>query len=258
MSEDPSVAQFVRSYAPDGMSSPATTEDGRLIHDDQQGSLCTFKTGTVWIDLVSGTHRARMQVHITPGMGPCLARPVVDEFVPPPDKDPVPKQRPAPTPTTIPPKAKPIVHPPPPVQPVATPAPPPQQTAQPAVPKPAPLVKPFLAPNPVPEPAPVLLPPAPSMIPSPAPPASASAAGAEKEEDKEVETESAAWRHSDHSLPFDPVLGWASMGAAALLGLLGAGTAALYRSRPRPQWAQADIRRGRDRPQPGGGGRAWE
>ncbi|HXA27547.1 MAG TPA: hypothetical protein VN193_02265 [Candidatus Angelobacter sp.] len=69
-SEDPKVADFVQPCP--SINNPAfgcTDAKGNLVADDQDGFLCTFQPGTVWIDSVVGIHKAREQISVTAGSG---------------------------------------------------------------------------------------------------------------------------------------------------------------------------------------------
>lgn len=192
VSEDPSVAQFVAMEA-DGVP---LVRDGHLTPDDQSGLLCAMRPGTVWVNIVSGAHRSRMPVTVRPGEGVCSKFPVLQTLVP---------------------------H-------FAAAAP------QPGSPAPAPAQpaasKTFVPTPPIPESVALVLPPAPAPIAAPSPPASA--AGASKEEEEpETQTEgqegdgAPGQEFRAISQPYDPAEGWAVGGAAILLGVVGAGAAAL-------------------------------
>lgn len=74
ISEDTTIAAFVRPGA--GVGNPAVV-NGFLIPDDQLGFLCTFKTGTVWVKIVSGLKQMRLPVTVGPGFGPCVDHPIL-------------------------------------------------------------------------------------------------------------------------------------------------------------------------------------
>lgn len=70
VSEDPSIGFFVR---PDLIIErlPALDGFGRLVPDPSSGLFCAVGPGTAYVNLISGFHRARMQVTVTGGSGPC-------------------------------------------------------------------------------------------------------------------------------------------------------------------------------------------
>jgi hypothetical protein len=51
-----------------------------MIADDQSGYLCTYHPGTVYVDVISGVHKAREAINITGGSGVCQYTP---QIVPP-------------------------------------------------------------------------------------------------------------------------------------------------------------------------------
>jgi hypothetical protein len=69
-SEDEKVAAFVKPCpVASNPGQPCKDDKGQMIRDDQDGYLCTFTPGKVWLDTVLGIHRARMQLTVTPGTG---------------------------------------------------------------------------------------------------------------------------------------------------------------------------------------------
>lgn len=84
-SEDPSIAKFVLPDRGRGSRFPALEPlTGAMLFDStgQFGLLCTFKKGSVGINVESGFLRRRLVINVGPGDGPCLKAPVLDE---PPD-----------------------------------------------------------------------------------------------------------------------------------------------------------------------------
>jgi hypothetical protein len=77
-SEDPSIANFVVPDFGNGGEIPALAGPGRPLPqiDGRDGFLCTFKTGSTYINVESGFRRARMKITVEPGFGPCIAKPV--------------------------------------------------------------------------------------------------------------------------------------------------------------------------------------
>lgn len=187
VSEDPSIAQFVKQGFGPGLP---LVVDGHLIADDQSGFLCTFKAGSTFVKIVSGTHQMRMPVTVGAGSGPCVKHPVLDPKVDPRVQ------------TT-----KPVLDPPLVEQPFR---------------------KLFHAPT-LPDPLAIVLPPAPGPIAAPAPPASAATSRKEEEEHQtQAEgqegdgAEMRAMFHGARRQSFDPILGWLLVGAATMMGIAGA------------------------------------
>ncbi|MHB8572491.1 MAG: beta propeller repeat protein [Candidatus Dormibacteria bacterium] len=140
-SENPAVANFVKACpGPQNPTGPCVNTDpahyGQPIPDPtgQDGYLCTFKPGTVYIDAVAGVRKAREQIVVGAGSGPCHV-----QFTPLPPVPPVIIKEVVPVPKQVVPDeaARPIIlfHPPlaqnqavvlaPPPPPVVAPAPPP-------------------------------------------------------------------------------------------------------------------------------------
>lgn len=87
--EDPKIAQFVKPD--DGRpGTPFRNAGGRVVPDDQSGFLCTFTTGTTYVNIESGMRRARVPITVRGGVGPCVEAPVPE---PPVSKAPVVEER---------------------------------------------------------------------------------------------------------------------------------------------------------------------
>ncbi|MCA1831823.1 MAG: WD40/YVTN/BNR-like repeat-containing protein [Actinomycetota bacterium] len=83
-SEDPSIADFVLPDPQVGDTLPARDKQtNRIMHDPSGhfGLLCTFKPGKVYINVESGWQRARTQVTVHGGSGPCIDKPVIEKHV---------------------------------------------------------------------------------------------------------------------------------------------------------------------------------
>jgi hypothetical protein len=216
-SEDPSIADFVVPDFGRGGRTPALSPPvgGKIVTDADGtfGLLCTFKAGTVGIDLESGFFRKRFVITIGAGAGPCVQHPVLVRA----------------------PLAAPVPAPPP------VPA-----AAVPHVPAPAPPLLSGTFTPPI-DSLVVVLPPPPAPIVAPAPPASA--AGAKKEEE-EHQTESAGQDGSDGEAEFTairhsaqrrhevPLLGWWLAMTMVALGVMGGTVAAGVAVRRRERvWA---------------------
>lgn len=63
------------------------------------GFLCTFNAGSTFINVIAGTHRARIPITVTGGFGPCVDREVT-----------VPGPVPPPSPEVVPQPAQPFLH----------------------------------------------------------------------------------------------------------------------------------------------------
>jgi hypothetical protein len=222
-SEDPKIAEFVQPCpAADNPIFACKDPHGAMSVDDQDGFLCTFQPGKVWIDAVVGIHKAREQITVTPGSGSAC-----NGFVPAGNKQENVKgtvnhlTEPAPNP-----------------QPQSIPAPPPVRVHHPVP------FHPFntnLVPAVLPPPVPVL---------AAAPPLPAAGTAAKKEEEREKAFEhskekgegthqAVAYSSSTSADGFDtrPV---ATVGAAMLLMLIAMSAWAAARRRPQ---AAVDHRR---------------
>jgi hypothetical protein len=205
------VAEFVRPAGGVGdIFSTLPQRDGHnmLVSDDQTGFLCALNPGTAYIDAVIGIHRARQQLVVSNGSGPC-------------------EQHPKPIPVPVPPPAQ--IVPQPPLQ------------AQPA---PAPI--PVPAHHPVRPPLVVTLPPAVLVPPVPvlaaAPPLPAAGAAAKKQEEKEKafqqSSEKGDGAHSHQSVAYAGAQNtWdarpaAAGGAVSLMFLILAAAWSTTRRRP--------------------------
>jgi len=221
-SEDPSIADFVQPCP--GANNPifaCKDPSGALTEDDQDGFLCTFQPGKVWIDAVVGIHKAREQITVTPGSGSAC-----NGFVPTPVKhNPI--------------KVVPPVN-------IVAPAPVPQPQPIPAPPVRAHHPVPFhpfntnLVPAVLPPPVPVL---------AAAPPLPAAGTAAKKEEEREKAFEHSKESGGQHqAVAYDGATrdaGWdvrpvAAVGAAMLLMLIAMSAWASARRRPQ---AAVDFRR---------------
>lgn len=129
-SEDPTIAAFVLpDFGRAGRAPRLDPFTGAMLLDREGrfGLLCTFKAGTVGINVESGFLRKRMLITVGPGDGPCVDRPVIA----PPEPPPVPEiPEVVPQPVRLFPKPPPLIEPlavilPPAPGPIAVPAPPP-------------------------------------------------------------------------------------------------------------------------------------
>jgi hypothetical protein len=126
-SEDPAIADFVMPDVGRGFDVPLRHQ-GKIVHDagGTYGLLCAFKTGSTYINAVSGFHRSRIKISVEPGFGPCIDKPVIRTVVEPrvivkpqPQPQPVPERF-----FRVPPRNELVAIFPPPPAPVVAPAPP--------------------------------------------------------------------------------------------------------------------------------------
>ncbi|HVL89932.1 MAG TPA: hypothetical protein VM841_06830 [Actinomycetota bacterium] len=83
-SEDPSVGYFVTPSAASDRTPALDPTTGLPIPDPSSGLFCAVGGGTTYVSVISGFHRARMQVTVTSGEGPCTKKRIfVPEVVPP-------------------------------------------------------------------------------------------------------------------------------------------------------------------------------
>jgi hypothetical protein len=221
-SENPDIADFVLPDFGKGGREPLVDLGaglpGTILRDPagRFGLLCTFKAGTVGIDVVSGFFRRRMEITVGGGDGPCVDHPI----------------------EALLPEARPVAPvPPTPVPQVQLLTPPAGLLASPSFTPPLDALA-------------IVLPPPPAPIVAPAPPASA--AGAKKEE-SEHQTESAsqdggdgeaaeftAIRHHERQSPLPDPSMWLAA-SAVLLGMLGGVVGARAAVRRR-EWAWQEVK----------------
>lgn len=83
ISENPRIGYFVKP-SPISDMMPQLTNAGNPIADSTSGLFCSIGVGTTFVNIVSGFHRARMKVTVSPGFGPCVKQRVVAPGEPPP------------------------------------------------------------------------------------------------------------------------------------------------------------------------------
>lgn len=76
ISENPKIGYFVRPSPKSDKLPQLTGASGSVIPDSTSGLFCAVGVGTTYVNIVSGFHRARMQVSVASGFGPCVKDPV--------------------------------------------------------------------------------------------------------------------------------------------------------------------------------------
>lgn len=79
-SENPEIGTFVRPAVIDPRIPYIDPATGAVVPDSTSGLFCSFKAGQTYVSLSSGFHRARKQVTVTGGSGPCVKDPVPGLF----------------------------------------------------------------------------------------------------------------------------------------------------------------------------------
>jgi photosystem II stability/assembly factor-like uncharacterized protein len=88
-SENPDVGYFVAPH-PINARYPQVDGNGRPVPDPTSGLFCAIHPGKTVVNLITGFHRARMEVTVTGGEGPCVRSAI---FPPLPEPNPVPVPR---------------------------------------------------------------------------------------------------------------------------------------------------------------------
>lgn len=79
-SENPEIGTFVAPSVVEPRIPFIDPRTGTVVPDSTSGLFCSFKAGQTYVSLSSGFHRARKQVTVTGGSGPCVKDPVPDLF----------------------------------------------------------------------------------------------------------------------------------------------------------------------------------